>query len=82
MVDDQCSHFNSIELLKSRPTHLLVFIHHVMLQFDCAPVVRNYRMCASLFWSVRMHALALVQYYEALCGSYTISCSAMNDVRV
>ncbi|KTF91057.1 hypothetical protein cypCar_00015557 [Cyprinus carpio] len=38
MVDDQCSHFNSIELLKSRPTHLLVFIHHVMLQFDCAPV--------------------------------------------
>uniref|UniRef100_A0A8C1AFG3 Rho guanine nucleotide exchange factor (GEF) 1 n=1 Tax=Cyprinus carpio carpio TaxID=630221 RepID=A0A8C1AFG3_CYPCA len=39
MVDDQCSHFNSIELLKSRPTHLLVFIHHVMLQFDCAPVL-------------------------------------------
>lgn len=39
MVDDQCSHFNSIELLKSRPTHLLVFLHHVMLQFDCAPVL-------------------------------------------
>ncbi|XP_073703893.1 rho guanine nucleotide exchange factor 1 [Garra rufa] len=39
MVDDQCSHFNSIELLKSRPTHLLVFIHHVMLQFDTAPVL-------------------------------------------
>ncbi|XP_056123794.1 rho guanine nucleotide exchange factor 1b isoform X2 [Rhinichthys klamathensis goyatoka] len=39
MVDDQCSHFNSIELLKSRPTHLLVFVHHVMLQFDCAPVL-------------------------------------------
>ncbi|TRY84549.1 hypothetical protein DNTS_001302 [Danionella cerebrum] len=39
MVDDQSSHFNSIELLKSKPTHLLVFIHHVMLQFDCAPVL-------------------------------------------
>ncbi|XP_073781195.1 rho guanine nucleotide exchange factor 1 isoform X19 [Danio rerio] len=39
MVDDQCIHFNSIELLKSRPTHLLVFLHHVMLQFDCAPVL-------------------------------------------
>uniref|UniRef100_A0A672SF91 Rho guanine nucleotide exchange factor (GEF) 1b n=1 Tax=Sinocyclocheilus grahami TaxID=75366 RepID=A0A672SF91_SINGR len=39
IVDDQCSDFNSIELLKTRPTHLLVFIHHVMLQFDCAPVL-------------------------------------------
>ncbi|XP_077069176.1 rho guanine nucleotide exchange factor 1 isoform X7 [Siphateles boraxobius] len=39
MVDDQCSYFNSIELLKSKPTHLLVFVHHVMLQFDCAPVL-------------------------------------------
>ncbi|XP_060718264.1 rho guanine nucleotide exchange factor 1b isoform X2 [Tachysurus vachellii] len=38
-VDDQCSHFNSIELLKSKPTHLLVFLHHVILQFDCAPVL-------------------------------------------
>ncbi|XP_066529177.1 rho guanine nucleotide exchange factor 1 isoform X2 [Hoplias malabaricus] len=38
-VDDQCAHFNSIELLKSRPTHLLVFLHHVILQFDCAPVL-------------------------------------------
>ncbi|XP_058602332.1 rho guanine nucleotide exchange factor 1b isoform X3 [Onychostoma macrolepis] len=39
IVDDQCSHFNSIDLLKSRPTHLLVFVHHVMLQFDTAPVL-------------------------------------------
>ncbi|KAG9355361.1 hypothetical protein JZ751_000199 [Albula glossodonta] len=38
-VDDQCSHFNSIDLLKDRPTHLLVFLHHVMLQFDTAPVL-------------------------------------------
>ncbi|XP_052433901.1 rho guanine nucleotide exchange factor 1 isoform X6 [Carassius gibelio] len=39
MVDDHYSYFNSIELLKSKPTHLLVFIHHVMLQFDCAPLL-------------------------------------------
>ncbi|XP_057195407.1 rho guanine nucleotide exchange factor 1b isoform X2 [Triplophysa rosa] len=39
MVDDNCSHFTSIDLLKSKPTHLLVFLHHVMLQFDCAPVL-------------------------------------------
>ncbi|XP_018587746.1 rho guanine nucleotide exchange factor 1 isoform X3 [Scleropages formosus] len=38
-VDDQCSHFNSIELVKTRPTHLLVFLQHVMLQFDCAPLL-------------------------------------------
>ncbi|XP_061093388.1 rho guanine nucleotide exchange factor 1b isoform X3 [Conger conger] len=38
-VDDQCSHFNSIELLKARPTHLLVFLQHVMLQFDCTRVL-------------------------------------------
>ncbi|XP_067093468.1 LOW QUALITY PROTEIN: rho guanine nucleotide exchange factor 1 [Osmerus mordax] len=38
-VDDQCSHFNSIELLKTRPTHLLVFLQHVILQFDCAPLL-------------------------------------------
>ncbi|XP_031432911.1 rho guanine nucleotide exchange factor 1b isoform X2 [Clupea harengus] len=39
MVDDDCVTFTSIELLKSRPTHLLVFLQHVMLQFDCAPVL-------------------------------------------
>ncbi|XP_063055761.1 rho guanine nucleotide exchange factor 1b isoform X3 [Engraulis encrasicolus] len=39
MVDDSCTTFNSMELLKSRPTHLLVFLQHVMLQFDCAPVL-------------------------------------------
>ncbi|XP_066575452.1 rho guanine nucleotide exchange factor 1 isoform X2 [Amia ocellicauda] len=38
-VDDSSSAFNSIELLKSRPAHLLVFLQHVMLQFDCAPVL-------------------------------------------
>ncbi|XP_051574615.1 rho guanine nucleotide exchange factor 1b isoform X2 [Myxocyprinus asiaticus] len=38
-IDDHFSYFNSIELLKYKPTHLLAFIHHVMLQFDCAPVL-------------------------------------------
>ncbi|KAL2084236.1 hypothetical protein ACEWY4_019754 [Coilia grayii] len=38
-VDDSCVTFNSMELLKSKPTHLLVFLQHVMLQFDCAPVL-------------------------------------------
>lgn len=40
-TDDQCKHFNSIEQLKHRPTHLLVFIQHVILQFDPAPLVRT-----------------------------------------
>ncbi|KAL0985059.1 hypothetical protein UPYG_G00152370 [Umbra pygmaea] len=38
-VDDRSSHFNSIELVKGRPTHLLVLLHHVILQFDCAPLL-------------------------------------------
>lgn len=36
----QCNSFNSIEQLKSRPAHLAAFLHHVMSQFDPAPVVR------------------------------------------
>lgn len=39
--DDQCTCFNSIEQLKDRPTHLLVFLQHVILQFDPAPLVRT-----------------------------------------
>ncbi|XP_076868856.1 rho guanine nucleotide exchange factor 1 isoform X3 [Brachyhypopomus gauderio] len=38
-IDDQNSFFTSIEMLKKRPTHLLVFLHHVILQFDCAPAL-------------------------------------------
>ncbi|MFT7800608.1 rho guanine nucleotide exchange factor 1 isoform X3 [Arapaima gigas] len=38
-LDGQCSHFNNIEQVKMRPTHLLVFLQHVMLQFDCAPLL-------------------------------------------
>lgn len=82
MVDDQFSHFNSIELLKSKPTHLLVFIHHVMLQFDCAPVVRTCTICACSFLSVRMHAHAFTLVCEAQCVSYITSCSAVNVVCV
>lgn len=39
VVDDQCTCFGSIEQLKDRPTHLLVFMQHVILQFDPAPLV-------------------------------------------
>ncbi|KAM4567421.1 rho guanine nucleotide exchange factor 1 isoform 3-T5 [Fundulus diaphanus] len=37
--DDKCLCFDSIELLKRRPTHLLVFMQHVILQFDPAPLL-------------------------------------------
>ncbi|XP_030076219.1 rho guanine nucleotide exchange factor 12 isoform X2 [Microcaecilia unicolor] len=33
-VNGQCNCFQSIELLKSRPAHLAVFLHHVVSQFD------------------------------------------------
>ncbi|XP_063735902.1 rho guanine nucleotide exchange factor 1b isoform X2 [Eleginops maclovinus] len=39
VTDDQCTHFNNIELLKVRPTHLLVFMQHVILQFEPAPLL-------------------------------------------
>ncbi|XP_068426056.1 rho guanine nucleotide exchange factor 1 isoform X2 [Clinocottus analis] len=39
VMDDQCPHFNNIDVLKDRPTHLLVFIQHVILQFDPAPLL-------------------------------------------
>uniref|UniRef100_A0A674N2P3 Rho guanine nucleotide exchange factor (GEF) 12a n=1 Tax=Takifugu rubripes TaxID=31033 RepID=A0A674N2P3_TAKRU len=35
----QCNSFNSIEQLKSRPAHLAAFLHHVISQFDPAPVL-------------------------------------------
>ncbi|XP_062255877.1 rho guanine nucleotide exchange factor 1b isoform X3 [Platichthys flesus] len=37
--EDQDLRFNSIEQLKDRPTHLLVFMQHVFLQFDPAPML-------------------------------------------
>ncbi|XP_070767397.1 rho guanine nucleotide exchange factor 1 isoform X2 [Enoplosus armatus] len=39
VVDDQCTHFNNIDQLRDRPTHLLVFMQHVILQFDPAPLL-------------------------------------------
>ncbi|XP_043972300.1 rho guanine nucleotide exchange factor 1b isoform X2 [Gambusia affinis] len=38
-TDEKCPHFDSIDLLKKRPTHLLVFMQHVILQFDPAPLL-------------------------------------------
>uniref|UniRef100_A0A671WJW2 Rho guanine nucleotide exchange factor 12 n=1 Tax=Sparus aurata TaxID=8175 RepID=A0A671WJW2_SPAAU len=37
--DKVCNSFNSIEQLKSRPAHLAAFLHHVISQFDPAPVL-------------------------------------------
>ncbi|KAK6322612.1 hypothetical protein J4Q44_G00074040, partial [Coregonus suidteri] len=38
-INGQCSCFQSIELLKSRPAHLAAFLHHVVSQFDPAPLL-------------------------------------------
>lgn len=38
-TNGQCTRFNSIEQLKSRPAHLAAFLHHVISQFDPAPVL-------------------------------------------
>lgn len=38
-VTDQCSCFQSMDLLKSHPAHLAVFIFHVVSQFDPAPLL-------------------------------------------
>ncbi|XP_028639682.1 rho guanine nucleotide exchange factor 12 isoform X1 [Grammomys surdaster] len=38
-INGQCSCFQSIELLKSRPAHLAAFLHHVVSQFDPATLL-------------------------------------------
>ncbi|KAM6972865.1 rho guanine nucleotide exchange factor 12 [Aplochiton taeniatus] len=38
-ANGQFSCFQSIELLKSRPAHLAAFLHHVISQFDPAPLL-------------------------------------------
>ncbi|TRY92099.1 hypothetical protein DNTS_022021, partial [Danionella cerebrum] len=38
-MNGQCSCFQSMDLLKSRPAHLAAFIHHVVSQFDPAPLL-------------------------------------------
>uniref|UniRef100_A0A8C0H2J4 Rho guanine nucleotide exchange factor 12 n=1 Tax=Chelonoidis abingdonii TaxID=106734 RepID=A0A8C0H2J4_CHEAB len=39
IINGQCSCFQNIELLKSRPAHLAVFLHHVVSQFDPATLL-------------------------------------------
>uniref|UniRef100_A0A673A7Z6 Rho guanine nucleotide exchange factor (GEF) 12a n=1 Tax=Sphaeramia orbicularis TaxID=375764 RepID=A0A673A7Z6_9TELE len=41
-TNGQCNSFNSIEQLKSRPAHLAAFLHHVISQFDPAPLCYLY----------------------------------------
>ncbi|XP_066514756.1 rho guanine nucleotide exchange factor 12 isoform X3 [Hoplias malabaricus] len=38
-MNGQCSCFQTIELLKSRPAHLAAFLHHVVSQFDPVPLL-------------------------------------------
>uniref|UniRef100_A0A8C5FAP1 Rho guanine nucleotide exchange factor 12 n=1 Tax=Gadus morhua TaxID=8049 RepID=A0A8C5FAP1_GADMO len=38
-TNGQCNSFQSIELIKSRPAHLAAFLHHVISQFDPAPLL-------------------------------------------
>ncbi|KAM4726960.1 rho guanine nucleotide exchange factor 12 [Anableps anableps] len=38
-INGECSCFQSIDLLKSRPAHLAVFLHHVVSQFEPAPLL-------------------------------------------
>ncbi|XP_059207320.1 rho guanine nucleotide exchange factor 12-like isoform X2 [Centropristis striata] len=38
-INGLCSCFQSIDLLKTRPAHLAVFLHHVVSQFDPAPLL-------------------------------------------
>ncbi|KAM8742308.1 rho guanine nucleotide exchange factor 12 isoform 2-T2 [Acanthopagrus schlegelii] len=38
-INGECSSFQSVDLLKSRPAHLAVFLHHVVSQFDPAPLL-------------------------------------------
>ncbi|XP_031729963.1 rho guanine nucleotide exchange factor 12 isoform X2 [Anarrhichthys ocellatus] len=38
-INGLCSCFQSIDVLKSRPAHLAAFLHHVVSQFDPAPLL-------------------------------------------
>ncbi|XP_069041386.1 rho guanine nucleotide exchange factor 1 isoform X2 [Lepisosteus oculatus] len=65
-VDDQYSAFNSIELVKKRPAHLMVFLQHVMLQFDCSPVLcyLHADLCKSL------SPKEMKKHFVELCNTY------------
>ncbi|KAG7516820.1 rho guanine nucleotide exchange factor 12-like isoform X1 [Solea senegalensis] len=38
-INGQCSCFQDVDSLKTRPAHLAVFLHHVVSQFDPAPLL-------------------------------------------
>ncbi|KAM6984021.1 rho guanine nucleotide exchange factor 12-like [Tautogolabrus adspersus] len=38
-INGPCSSFETLDLLKSRPAHLAVFLHHVVSQFDPVPLL-------------------------------------------
>ncbi|KAF7644721.1 hypothetical protein LDENG_00217060, partial [Lucifuga dentata] len=38
-INEQCSCFQNLDLLKTRPAHLAAFLHHVVSQFDPAPLL-------------------------------------------
>ncbi|XP_041030173.1 rho guanine nucleotide exchange factor 12-like isoform X2 [Carcharodon carcharias] len=38
-IDIQCDCFQTIDSVKSRPAHLVAFLHHVVSQFDAAPLL-------------------------------------------
>ena len=63
-TNGQCNSFNSIEQLKSRPAHLAAFLHHVISQFDPAPVVRpsSFTRCWNLFIMPGTHYSSLVLF--------------------
>ncbi|XP_069002013.1 rho guanine nucleotide exchange factor 12 isoform X3 [Embiotoca jacksoni] len=38
-INGECSCFQTVDLLKGRPAHLAVFLHHVVSQFDPVPLL-------------------------------------------
>lgn len=68
-TESRLPYFNSIEQLKTHPTHLLVFMQHVILQFDPAPLVRIIILKCSVefqhsFWSLRWLSLIKLFFFN------------------
>ncbi|XP_043936742.1 rho guanine nucleotide exchange factor 1 isoform X2 [Protopterus annectens] len=63
-VDDHCSYFMCLDMLKTHPAHLMAFIHHSILQFDCAPVLAY--LHADLFkeYSAKEYKKQFVDFYH------------------
>uniref|UniRef100_A0A6Q2ZBX9 Rho guanine nucleotide exchange factor (GEF) 1b n=1 Tax=Esox lucius TaxID=8010 RepID=A0A6Q2ZBX9_ESOLU len=74
-VDDNSSHFASIDLVKGRPTHLLVFLNHVILQFDCSPLLCF--LHADLFrnLSTKETKKQFVEFYNSFLDKVCVSLS-------